>query len=124
MDDSRWLLLCGTIMALCAIVMTGVALAAARDVRRALACWNAVLMECQALANEARRTLRRVHRVMTAGERMAAQVEGTVRRVCAVSADVTERVLGVRDRLQAFVSRLRGNHRTRAGSRPTNRRGG
>src|SRR3989338_884423 len=124
MDESRWMLFCLAVLALCGVVVTGLALSLMGDVRRTLGCWQAMATECQATAKDARRMLHRVHRLLTAGDHIVAQVEETVHRVCVAAEDVTGRVLGVRDRLQAFVTRLRGNHRTGAGSRPTNRRAG
>ena len=119
MTETQWLLVCCGVMAACSLVMTVLMIGVMQELRRLLKRCQALVPTCQAMARDARHTLRHLHRAVRTGYRVARQVEDAVQRVCAVGTEVADQVLSVRNRLHTFVSRLRGNHRTRAASRPS-----
>lgn len=111
-----WLptVLLGVISA-CVVVMTGILVMTAGDLRRLLRHVDALLPDCAQALREARRTLGTTRRLATRATHLARSVEGVVRQACQAATDTISDVLDLRAQARRFLARW--NNGARSGPR-------
>lgn len=103
------------VISACVVVMTGILLMTATDLRRLLRHVDAMLPDCAQALREARQTLGTTRRLASRTTHLARSVEGVVKQACQAATDTIGDVLDLRARARRFLAKW--NNGARSGPR-------